>query len=83
MRALFKNFKEFLDEKWYGFIQFIGRKCKELNVFLGENIAETLLILGFITILYATFLVNFILFLYVLGVTLVILSIFVAKSSGK
>lgn len=68
-----------IKEKFTGFKAKISKIKTKIHKNIANNKAEIVFFMGIISILTATFLVNKILFLYVLGVILIIFSLFYAK----
>ncbi|URZ06776.1 hypothetical protein [Clostridium felsineum] len=72
-----------IKEKWTDMKAKIRKIKTKLRKNISNNKAEIVFFMGIISILTATFLVNKILFLYVLGIILIGFSLFIAKFIAK
>ncbi|RMD02750.1 hypothetical protein D9O40_05450 [Clostridium autoethanogenum] len=58
-------------------------KFNKIKQFISQNIEDILIFLGLFFILYATFLINYIAFLYILGFILLGIGVFLIKFPKK
>ncbi|AGY77980.1 hypothetical protein [Clostridium autoethanogenum] len=62
---------------------YIHNKFNKIKQFISQNIEDILIFLGLFFILYATFLINYIAFLYILGFILLGIGVFLIKFPKK
>lgn len=55
----------------------------KIKEFIKENNTEIMVLLGILFILYATFLINFIVFLYLMGVIFIVLGVIIGIKPNK
>lgn len=58
-------------------------KFNKIKQLITQNVVEIFMFIGLFFILYATFVINFIAFLYVLGTGFIILSVFLLKFPSR